>query len=87
MEMAVCLCSAILPIPLTACQMGLPQLLNVTNKLDSINSVQDNSISMDGAMCPKPIVTGVLEFTGVLEYWSEGPMPAEHRFYQCSRHI
>ena len=31
--MAVCLRSAILPIPLTACQRGLPQLLIVTKKL------------------------------------------------------
>ena len=39
MEMAVCLRLAILPIPLTACQRDLPQLLNVTNKLDSISGV------------------------------------------------
>jgi len=37
-----------------------------------ISSVQDNSISIDAAMCPKRIVTGMLEFTGVLEYWSVG---------------
>jgi len=52
----------------------------------STSSVQDNSISIGGAMCPKRIVTGVLEFIGGLGYWSEGPMPAEHRFYQCSQH-
>jgi len=31
--------------------------------ISSYSSVQDNSISIDGAICPKPIVTEALEFT------------------------
>jgi hypothetical protein len=31
-------------------------------------------------MCAKPIMTEVVEFIALLEYWSEGPMPGEHRF-------
>ena len=52
-----------------------------------VRSVQKKPISIEGAMCPKRIVTGTLELTGVLEYWSEGPMPGEYRFHPCSRHI
>ena len=48
------------------------QLMNWQHMICHNSSVQDNSISIDAAMCPKRIVTGMLEFTGVLEYWSTG---------------
>jgi len=52
MEMAVYLRSAILPIPLTACQRGLPQLLNVTNLLKDIG-ILINSLSLDPNLGPE----------------------------------
>ena len=39
------------------------QLMNWQHMICHNSSVQDNSISIDAAMCPKRIVTGMLEFT------------------------
>ena len=48
-------------------------------KATRIGGVQNNSIFVKGALCPKRIMTGALEFTGLFEHLNARLMPGQYR--------